>query len=412
MFYLEYKDGISNSTCLSALRLVTGRPISISTDDLNRPIKVSLGSVSPYDRTTGLKRQFGPDGTRVKGGSGFFHIVDERVANDYAEIYKVNKEELNQWLHHKYDRLPLFERVEAIAQKLSETFYNGTRKKVKTFTKLLKEHANFEKDYKKIYENFWSSKYSKIGLSETEIKTFINREVIAYEDALLFSYIKGILEGFYYEANIKQVVIDEAQDYNRLQYIIITKIFQKADFTILGDINQNINPYYHYQSLQDLKDLLKGDTKYIELLKTYRSSPEIIAYTNKILNLNHVNAIRKETNKPVVFRKNIDNLKDNLLKDIQTLQQEYQSIAIITKDMEEAEKIYHILKKETSISLLDATSKNWNKKLVVLPAYIAKGLEFDSVIIYNDRKNSYRKNERNLLYVACTRAQHELYIYN
>ena len=329
-----------------------------------------------------------------------------------GEVHKVNKEELNQWLHHKYDRLPLFERVEAIAQKLSETFYNGTRKKVKTFTKLLKEHANFEKDYKKIYENFWSSKYSKIGLSETEIKTFINREVIAYEDALLFSYIKGILEGFYYEANIKQVVIDEAQDYNRLQYIIITKIFQKADFTILGDINQNINPYYHYQSLQDLKDLLKGDTKYIELLKTYRSSPEIIAYTNKILNLNHVNAIRKETNKPVVFRKNIDNLKDNLLKDIQTLQQEYQSIAIITKDMEEAEKIYHILKKETSISLLDATSKNWNKKLVVLPAYIAKGLEFDSVIIYNDRKNSYRKNERNLLYVACTRAQHELYIYN
>ena len=74
MFYLEYKDGISNSTCLSALLLVTGRPISISTDDLNRPIKVSLGSVSPYDRTTGLKRQFGPDGTRVKGGSGFFTL--------------------------------------------------------------------------------------------------------------------------------------------------------------------------------------------------------------------------------------------------------------------------------------------------------------------------------------------------
>ena len=62
--------------------------------------------------------------------------------------------------------------------------------------------------------------------------------------------------------------------------------------------------------------------------------------------------------------------------------------------------------------MLDATSKNWNKKLVVFPAYIAKGLEFDSVIIYNDRKNSYRKTERNLLYVACTRAQHELYIYN
>ena len=53
-----------------------------------------------------------------------------------------------------------------------------------------------------------------------------------------------------------------------------------------------------------------------------------------------------------------------------------------------------------------------NKILIIIPAYVAKGLEFDSVIIYNDRNNSYKKNERNLLYVACTRAQHELYIYN
>ena len=50
--------------------------------------------------------------------------------------------------------------------------------------------------------------------------------------------------------------------------------------------------------------------------------------------------------------------------------------------------------------------------IVIIPAYVSKGLEFDSVIIYNDRNNSYKSNERNLLYVACTRCQHELYIYN
>ena len=47
-----------------------------------------------------------------------------------------------------------------------------------------------------------------------------------------------------------------------------------------------------------------------------------------------------------------------------------------------------------------------------MPAYVSKGLEFDSVVVYNNRDNSYKNNERNLLYVACTRAQHELYIYN
>ena len=87
-------------------------------------------------------------------------------------------------------------------------------------------------------------------------------------------------------------------------------------------------------------------------------------------------------------------------------------MAIITKDDKEAEKLYDLIKNDINISLVNADSKRFKKDLVMIPAYAAKGLEFDSVIIYNDRDNSYRKNEKNLLYVACTRSQHELYIYN
>ena len=328
------------------------------------------------------------------------------------EVNIVTEEELNEMLHNKYNRLPLFERLDEMAKRLSANFYKGSSKKVKTFAKLMKAEANFQKDYKEIYKNFFLSKHCHFQISETEVNSFIKNDTINYEDALLFSYLKGHLEGFPYENNIKQVVIDEAQDYNRLQYIIISKIFQKADFTILGDVNQNINPYYNYQSLEELRDLFKGDTKYLELLKTYRSSPEIIAYTNKILNLHHVNAIRKDNNKPVVFRKNTACLKNSLIEDIKHLQNEYKSTAIITKDNREAEKLYELLKDDIKISLVDATIKKFEKNLIIIPSYIAKGLEFDSVIIYNDRDNSYRKNERNLLYVACTRCQHELYIYN
>lgn len=349
----------------------------------------------------------------------FDNYIDEYIASCRFtgpvienEINIVTEEELNEMLHQKYTRLPLFERLDEMAKRLSSNFYKGSSKKAKTFGKLMKDEANFSKDYKEIYKSFWLSKHCKFNVSEQEVNHFIKQDTINYEDALLFSYLKGRLEGFPYEANIKQVVIDEAQDYNRLQYIIISKIFQKADFTILGDVNQNINPYYSYKSLEELSNLFKGDTKYLELLKTYRSSPEIIAYTNKILNLQHVNAIRKDNNKPVIFRKNTVDLKESLVNDIKKLQNEYKSTAIITKDNREAEKLFDLLKEELEISLVDAATKKFKKNLIIIPAYVAKGLEFDSVIIYNDRNNSYRKNERNLLYVACTRCQHELYIYN
>lgn len=328
------------------------------------------------------------------------------------EINYVDREQINHLLHYKYDRLPLFERVEEIAEKLSSDFYDGSCKKKGTFRKLLKEHANFKRDFKEIYKGFFLSPFCKVTLTEREIDKFIKKKVLYYEDALLFAYIKGVLAGFPYEQQIKQVVIDEAQDYNKLQYIIISKIFARADFTILGDINQNINPYYHYNSLEELNNIFKNGSKYLELLKTYRSSPEIIEYTNKILNLNHVNAIRRDNHKPIVFRHHLEDLKEQLLLDIESLKENYASVAIITKDDREAEKIFNLIKDDVSISYINLETKKFKRDLILVPAYLAKGLEFDSVILYNDRKNSYKKNERNLLYVACTRAQHELYIYN
>ena len=329
-----------------------------------------------------------------------------------GETHYIDCNEINGYLHNKYSRFPLFERIHEIAEKLCSNNYKGSRKKIKTYEKLLYENSNFKKDYKAIMKMFFESTFCSMKVDEKTIKSFINVDIIHYEDSLIFAYIKGTLEGFLYESNIKQVVIDEAQDYNKLQYLIIKQIFKKADFTILGDINQNINPYYHYDSLESLQELFSEETRYLELLKTYRSSPEIIDYTNKILNLRHVNAIRKSTNKPVVIRKNIESLKDTLIKDIALLKKNYKSVAVITKDNREAEMLYELISDVVPISLVDAGSRKFHKDLVLIPAYVAKGLEFDSVILYNNRDNSYKSNERNLLYVACTRAQHELYIYN
>lgn len=322
---------------------------------------------------------------------------------------EVTKEQLKK-LFERYDRFPLFTRITEISKKLSESYARGKLTLARSINKKILESMNIEKNYKKIYYNFYKSKFCKIKLSDNEIRKFVNKNKINYEDAIIFSYIKGLLEGFNYNNMIKEIVVDEAQDYTLLQYKILSKIFKKSSFSILGDVNQTINPYYKYESLEQIKEVL-DKTKYLELTKTYRSSKEIIEYTNKILNLTFVSAIRKDNNKPVLFRKET-NLKKQLLNDINYLKNEYKSVAIITKDDEETNEIYNLLKDNINIGKITINEEIFRKDLIVVPSYMAKGLEFDSVIVYNKINNIYKENEKYLYYVACTRAQHELIIYN
>lgn len=322
---------------------------------------------------------------------------------------EVTKEQLKE-LFERYDRFPLFTRITEISKKLSENYARGKLTLARSINKKILESMNIEKNYKKIYYNFYKSKFCKIKLSDNEIRKFVNKNKINYEDAIIFSYIKGLLEGFNYNNMIKEIVVDEAQDYTLLQYKILSKIFKKSSFSILGDVNQTINPYYKYESLEQIKEVL-DKTKYLELTKTYRSSKEIIEYTNKILNLKFVSAIRKDNNKPVLFRKET-NLKKQLLNDINYLKKEYKSVAIITKDDEEANEIYNLLKDDINIGKITINEEIFRKDLIVVPSYMAKGLEFDSVIVYNKINNIYKENEKYLYYVACSRAQHELIIYN
>ena len=147
--------------------------------------------------------------------------------------------------------------------------------------------------------------------------------------------------------------------------------------------------------------------------KTYRSSPEIIEHTNKILGLKHVSAIRRDNNRPVIFREENSDLKNQIIKDINEAKKENFSLAIITKTDEVAEKIYQILKDSfEELSLILSSTKEFKKNLIVIPSYIAKGLEFDETIIYTSKENRYTDEEKYLYYVACTRAQHQLIIYN
>lgn len=320
----------------------------------------------------------------------------------------ITQDELNHLLHNRYKHFPLFKRLEIIAEKLCDWNYFGKYNKKKQVQKLLYDHSNIERNFINIYNTFFFSKYSKVKVEEKQIKT---KKEISYEDATLFVYIKSYLEGVNYNTDIKQVIIDEAQDYTKTQYLILFKIFKNANYTILGDINQTINPYYKYNSLNIIKDLLPS-SKYLELLKTYRSSEKIIEYTNKILGLQHISAIRRANRKEIIKRNNTSNLKQELVKDVKHLQQEYKSIAIITKTDEETNQLYDLIKETIPITKMNQNSEEYKRDLIILPSYIAKGLEFDAVIIYTDKDYPYTEKEKYLFYVACTRAQHQLIVYN
>ena len=330
-------------------------------------------------------------------------FIDDLFTRDYS--YTV--EELNLMFKDRYGKFSLNERINFMALKIAENNFHGSHAKVKKITKELYERLNKSINLLDTYIDFFKSKYSKINRDISYIKN--NRNIISYDDAVLYVYFKCKLYGYNYNTYIKEIVIDEAQDYSLGQIKLINKIFKNASYTILGDVNQTINPYYKYDSLEILTTVL-DDAKYICLNKTYRSTPEIIEYSNKVLGLTHVSAIRRNKKEPVILRDE-SNLYKQLSNDIKECKQSGKSLAIITKNDNESQKIYDMFK-EDGISKIDNYSKKFNREFVVIPVYMAKGLEFDSVIIYTDKDNRFKMDEKYLYYVAITRAQHKLIVYN
>lgn len=322
--------------------------------------------------------------------------------------FNVSKETLNDLLHNRYDFMPIFKRISAIATRLSQK-YNGTEKGYKAIENKLVKLLNIGSNLKKIYIDFYLSDFSKYQPTLKEMQ-YLKKKKLGYSDAIVYAYLNGLLKGFETK-KIKQIVIDEAQDYTKLQFLLIKKVFSRSSFTILGDVNQNINPFYTYHSLNELKNIF-DDVNYLELLKTYRSSPEIIDYSSKILKINNIHSVRESGNINVANKTISDNDFEDLYNDILEYKKKYTKYAIICKTSDECKVIYEKINDKITAKLIIDGKESFKNGLTILPVYLAKGLEFDAVIVYTDENNKFKDNEKNLYYVACTRAQHELIVYN
>lgn len=321
----------------------------------------------------------------------------------------ISKNELNDLFNNRYNKFNLFDRFDYIAEKINNKYFKGKKQDQIRIKSLLLKSINLTTNLKEIYISFYDSQeflngYNGYFNRNENIKN-INKKILNYEDSSLFIYLKFLLTSIPYKVSTKLVVIDEAQDYTILQYKIIKSIFKNAKYTILGDINQTINPFYKYDNLNTLQKIFNKNNKYIELNKTYRSTEEIIEYSNKILGLKHSVTVRRNNNIPVkVYELDYN----TLIEKIKYLKTKYNSIALITKSSIDSLEIYNNLNKEFSdISVINDEIDNYNRNLVIMPVFISKGLEFDSVIIINNFSN-----DKYLYYIAVTRAQHELIVFN
>ncbi|GGA40226.1 RNA polymerase recycling motor HelD [Paenibacillus physcomitrellae] len=241
---------------------------------------------------------------------------------------------------------------------------------------------------------------------------------LAYEDATPYLYLREQLLGFRSNGNIRHVFIDEAQDYSPFQLFFLKRLFPRARMTALGDLNQAI--YAHGSILQQTSTLsqLYGqeETEQITLTQSYRSTRQIVDFTRQMVEGGErIVPFNRDGELPEIrIAGEQAALNAALSADLDQLKAEgYETIAIICKTAEESRLTYETLKKDHELKLIKKTTLSFEKGIHVIPAYLAKGVEFDAVLIYDASEERYRReSERKLFYTACTRAMHLLHVYS
>lgn len=241
---------------------------------------------------------------------------------------------------------------------------------------------------------------------------------LAYEDATPFLYLKELSQGFRTNTLIRHVIVDEVQDYSPFQLEFMRRLFPRAKMTVLGDLNQAI--YAQGEVLGDLAGLVsiygEENTEVISLTRSYRSTYEIVEFTRAMIpGGEKIVPFNRRGEEPLLtLVDSEDDLLSSVEQDVLKLHaQGYHYVAVICKTAEESAQVYRELEKRLPVRLVTKETPNFQKGTLVLPAYLAKGVEFDAVIIYDGSAEKYgREHERKLFYTACTRAMHLLHIYS
>ena len=247
-------------------------------------------------------------------------------------------------------------------------------------------------------------------------KENLEADRLYYDDAIAIAYLYLKIYGTNKYKNIKQVVIDEAQDYYPLQYEIFNLLFSNTKFTILGDMKQTLakkEDISFYEQIQ--KILNKKKSSLIMLDKSFRCTNEILNFSLKFIEQSsQIKSFNRNGDSPKVYiADNSEIFIDEIVKEIKLCQEKgFQSICLICKTEKNSTYLFNKIKHKLDIQLIKNGSVSDLQGVFILPVYMSKGLEFDTVLICDaDSQNYHDEDDKNLLYVACTRALHKLSLF-
>lgn len=233
---------------------------------------------------------------------------------------------------------------------------------------------------------------------------------LEYSDLAPLAYLHLALEGNGNQpCRVKHLLIDEMQDYSPIQYKVIQKLFPCRK-TVLGDAGQSVNPYGSSTAETIQKSLTASEI--MKLCKSYRSTFEITDFAQKIHPNAELEPVARHGEKPQIlqFGSAVEELS-GIMGLISTYRKSgYKSLGIICKTEQQAKEMADMLKSYANdISFLSSQSSAFVQGIVITSAHMAKGLEFDEVIIPQTDERNYRSEiDKSMLYVAVTRAMHRL----
>ncbi|MBT2755060.1 UvrD-helicase domain-containing protein [Mesobacillus foraminis] len=235
-----------------------------------------------------------------------------------------------------------------------------------------------------------------------------------YEDATPFLYLQDLIEGRKSSTGIRHVFIDEAQDYTPFQFAFIRQLFPYSRMTLLGDLNQAVYSGPTGSETVLAEDALGfQDKETILLSRTYRSTRQIVEFTRQLIQGgDRIEPFNRNGGKPVVsILGNQDSLSIAINKAVKDLKLAgHKTIAVICRTEAESRQAFDSIEPGLDARLIQKGTIAYEKGISIIPAYLAKGIEFDAVIIY-DASAYGDEGERKLFYTACTRAMHELYLF-
>lgn len=384
-----------------------------------------------------------------------------------GELY-ISKNQIRQWYNETNDQLPLYQRSQLLQIKLlkkvaglernelnkpwvkeeteeriNELFENDPhqeyteenerrlRKKIRMqlvkrkFRSLTRGVQNYQfinnpKQYLHFLQQTPTSLLKNFGISEEQwaetlrdLKQSFRQRQLSQEDSILFYLLTKGLFPMDVEQKARFIFIDEMQDFPPSQVALLRTLYPRAGVSLCGDLNQKV---FGNETIVDSLDYLFEDDSLAryQLTTSYRSTKEITDFANQFLTQDdQVKTTARNGKVPTMIQANTtEKLVDTLLTEAMATHQNrpHWRIAIIGKTVEECEALYAHFNEQQQhdIQLITSEDDFMKRNIMIIPAYLAKGLEFDSVFAWNVGANFENYQDQLILYTIATRAMHEL----